>query len=178
MTDQGRCGMDGNGTGLWRRPLTALMRSAGNEQLLACDGQDRHARAGTKATTPTNMVPACSSQCTHAPGSLSAAPPYPRNPTLAAKVPGPGRVSAPIARHTFPPCKPGRCMRAPLITPPHKTSLPSVHRTSSVSWHLPLATSHMRTVMSSLPLASCRPSGLNATLSTDFVWPYKKRHVA
>ena len=37
----------------------------------------------------------------------------------------------------------------------------------------PVATSHSRTVPSSLPLARVLPSGLNATESTGPVWPVR-----
>ena len=46
-----------------------------------------------------------------------------------------------------------------------------------VNWSssLPVATSHSRTVLSELPLASARPSGLKATLQTQAWWPVNWR---
>ena len=60
-------------------------------------------------------------------------------------------------------------MHAP---PPHAVDTHSVRvRTCSVDVHVPLATSQMRTVLSSLPLASCWPSGLKHTLKATYECP-------
>ncbi len=52
---------------------------------------------------------------------------------------------------------------------------PSRPPTSSVAVHVPLAASHTRRVMSPLPLASCRPSGLHATDLTVPECPWRRR---
>lgn len=51
---------------------------------------------------------------------------------------------------------------------------PSPFHTCSVIVHCPDAISHTSAVESMLPLASVFPSGLNATLRTESVWPWTR----
>lgn len=65
-------------------------------------------------------------------------------------------------------------LMCPPCCPPPSLPVPFPLHTCSVIVHCPDAISHTSAVESMLPLASVFPSGENATLRTESVWPWTR----